>query len=160
MKKLIIFIGLMFLIVGSVRAGNKGVFVKGYMNGYKIFKDLNVNMKDKTFTADKRLFVIQSDYNIGLLTIESSGNLIFCDVDGGQITMNSLLKCLRSIAPQHFDKKIAEIQGKAEKELKIDWGKKDWDGGYITVDGKGFGLREDGVVVWRKIKTKKLSGEK
>jgi len=34
----------------------------------------------------------------------------------------------------------------------IDWGQPEWGGGYIVIYDKTLGLRDDGVVVWRKIK--------
>ena len=40
-------------------------------------------------------------------------------------------------------------------QLSVDWGPQEWGGGYITIGSTNkvtvcFGLREDGVVVWRK----------
>jgi hypothetical protein len=39
--------------------------------------------------------------------------------------------------------------------LTIDWGSPEWNGGWVTVEGTnglvGFGLRSDGVVVWREV---------
>jgi hypothetical protein len=40
-------------------------------------------------------------------------------------------------------------------QLSVDWGPREWGGGYITITTTNdatvcFGLREDGMVVWRK----------
>ena len=40
-------------------------------------------------------------------------------------------------------------------QASVDWGPQEWGGGYITISTTNglttcFGLREDGVVVWRK----------
>lgn len=156
MKKLIVLV-IAICLTGYVYAGNKGIFIKGYQDGYKIFKDLNVNIKDKNLTVGGEYFLRMTLCDKEVLTLTPMGNITFGGDESNRITLTELLRCLRFIAPDLFDKKVKEIQNKTEKELKIDWGEK-W-GSWITLspDGlikKDLGLREDGIVVWREGKQK------
>ena len=108
MKKLIVLV-IAICLTGYAYAGNKGIFIKGYMNPPEVVKEMNFTSEAKLSFGDFGDIVFSNiDYAV-LLTINPAGDITFHG-KGGIVSLKEILTALRVIAPKHFDKKVKEIQ--------------------------------------------------
>ena len=113
--KLITIIMILTLCTSYAWAGNKGIFIKGYM--YSFLEEINYEAKavDVKFDDNSTIFLFNNDDTDWTIATEiTTTKFVFHGKDDNQITLEELLHCLRSIAPKRFD----EITNDLKKEVK------------------------------------------
>lgn len=110
MVKKLIAVLLVLMMCSPASAGNKGIFKKGYMNYDEVFRGTNVDNSLKSEVTDYGDIVFGVGFaDDPILIFTQDYEIEFC-LDDANFTMKSLLRVLRTINPEVFDRNITDIQ--------------------------------------------------